>query len=70
MTKEEFVKLAVEKYGDKYDYSQVREEDVRNNVNTPIRCIKHGLFWETPYQHLHGVVSGCFECYKEANWLK
>ena len=68
MTLEDFIKRATEKYGDKYDYSQVKEQDVENEVIVPIRCNKHGLFWETPYMHLYGLLDGCFECYKEEHW--
>ena len=68
MTLEEFIKEATEKHGDKYDYSQVKEQDIENQVNVPIRCNRHGLFWETPHAHLHGLICGCFECYKENNW--
>ena len=68
MTRDEFIKEATEKYGTTYDYSFVSEDGVENNVNVQIRCNKHGAFWETPYQHLHGIIGGCFECYKEKNW--
>lgn len=70
MTRDEFIKEATEKYGDLYDYSLVKECDVRNNVNVPIRCGIHGLFWEMPYMHLHGIICGCFKCYTEKNWQK
>ena len=69
MTKEEFIEEARKKYGDKYGYSNVTEQGVTYNTNVPIRCSKHGLFWQTPYQHLHGLIT-CFECYKEENWWK
>ena len=65
MTREDFIGAAVEKYGDEYDYSLVTETGVKNNSNVPIKCVRHGLFWETPYMHLHGILCGCFECYKE-----
>ena len=70
MTQEEFIKAATEKYGDKYDYSMVTEQGMLYGSNVPIKCYKHGLFWETPYMHLHGIICGCFECYKEENWEK
>jgi hypothetical protein len=68
MTKEEFIKVDTEKYGDKYDYSMVTEHGLLYGTNIPIKCYRHGLFWTTPYMHLHGIIPGCFECYKEENW--
>lgn len=67
MTRDEFIKAATEKYGDKYDYSLVTEESVRYETNVPIRCSRHGIFFTTPYQMLHGIVA-CFECFKEEWW--
>lgn len=52
MTREEFISAATEMYGS----------------NVAIRCSKHGMFYTTPYQLLHGLVGGCFECYKEKWW--
>ena len=61
MTREEFMKAATDKYGDRYGYSMVMEQDILYNSNAPIRCYEHGTFWETPYQHLHGMIHcpGC-----------
>ena len=67
MTKEEFIAKATEIYGDAYDYSMASEHDIENDVNIPIKCPKHGIFWESPYQHLHARF-GCFECHKDKNW--
>lgn len=64
MTREEFISAATKIYGDKYDYSSVTEQGVEHNSNVAIRCDKHGLFYATPYQLLHGPF-GCFECYME-----
>lgn len=69
MTKNELVSAATEIYGDRYDYSLVKDKDVRNNVNIPVKCIRHGLFYVSPYQLVHGLF-GCFECYKEREWEK
>ena len=66
MTRDEFIKAATEIYGDKYDFSSVTEQGVENNTNIAVTCNKHGLFYTTPYQLLHGMF-GCFECYKEEN---
>lgn len=68
MTREEFISAATELYGDKYDYSEVTEQGVKHDSNVAIRCNKHGTFYTTPYQFLHGLVGGCFECYKEKWW--
>ena len=68
MTREEFISAATELYGDKYDYSEVSEQGVRHGTNVIIKCSKHGIFYTTPYQFLHGIVGGCFECYKEKHW--
>ena len=67
MTREEFISAATEVYGDKYDYSYVSEQGVRYETNIAVRCNKHGMFYKTPYQLLHGPF-GCFECYKEMEW--
>lgn len=65
MTKSEFIEKSREIYGDSYDYSQIDNRWVDDvDVMLPILCRKHGLFWETPYEHLHGYVH-CPECYNE-----
>ena len=68
MTREEFISAATKMYGDRYDYSEVTEQGVKFGTNIPIRCSKHGTFYTTPYQLLHGLIDGCFECYKEKWW--
>ena len=70
MTREEFINAATEKYGDKYDYACVTEQGVKYDTNVAIKCTRHGMFYTTPYMHLHGIICGCFECYKEENWGK
>ena len=61
LTKEIFLERCKEKYGDRFDYSNI------NYVNrlTPIKiiCKKHGEFEVTPKQHLNSC--GCPECCKE-----
>jgi hypothetical protein len=59
--KEDFVKKAIEKHGDKYDYSKVKYETNREKVI--IICPIHGEFKQTPYGHLNG--NGCTPCSKE-----
>ena len=67
MTRDEFISAATEIYGEQYDYSSVSEQGVRYNTNVAVKCNKHGLFYTTPHQLLHGLF-GCFECYKEKWW--
>jgi hypothetical protein len=57
-TKEEFIKDARKKHGDKYDYSNV--EYVNNATKICIKCPKHGEFWQTPISHLRSC--GCPRC--------
>lgn len=58
-----FVELAVQKYGNLYDYSKV----VYRNNFTPviISCSKHGDFVQVPGVHLSSVV-GCPKCKVDA----
>ena len=57
-SKEEFIKRANEKHGDKYNYSKV--DYVNNQAKVCIICPEHGEFWQTPNSHLNGV--GCPKC--------
>lgn len=55
MTKSEFIKRAIEKHGDLYDYSKVVYVHIDHKV-----CIidpDYGEFWQSPYQHLNS--HGC-----------
>jgi len=57
-TTEKFIELSKNKHGDKYDYSLV---DYKNNITkVKIICTKHGVFEQTPNNHLKG--SGCPKC--------
>jgi len=49
-TREEFVKLAKEKYGEKYDYSLVEYKG--STVKVKIICSIHGVFYQKPKDHL------------------
>lgn len=53
-----FTKRALALHNNKYDYSAV--EYIRNNVKVNIRCPLHGIFTQTPYDHLNGC--GCPTC--------
>jgi|GEM_PF-2735875 len=60
LTKQEFVSLAQKIHGDRYDYSRV--EYRQNKVKIKIICSEHGIFEQTPNDHLSGC--GCFKCGK------
>ena len=57
-TKEEFIKAAKEKHGDKYDYSKVNYVGALTKVC--IICTKHGEFEQRPADHIKG--KGCPTC--------
>ena len=63
MTRAEFIDKAKQIYGDKYDYRSVPNIDLQPYNNIPIFCDKHGLFFQSVYNHLQG--KGCFECFRE-----
>jgi very-short-patch-repair endonuclease len=50
-------------HGDKYDYSNVKYCGMKTNVN--IICNIHGVFTQTPDDHLHG--RGCYKCGYDKN---
>ena len=58
LTKEDFIKKAIEKHGDKYDYANVDYKDSKTKVC--IICHKHGEFEQTPNNHMQG--HGCQKC--------
>ena len=60
LTKEEFIKKAIEVHGNKYDYSKVGYKNSMTKVC--IICPEHGEFWQTPNNHLRG--KGCKKCTK------
>ena len=57
-TTSDFIKEAKEIHKDKYDYSLVYY--INNEVNIKIICTEHGIFEQTPSNHLRG--SGCKKC--------
>lgn len=57
-TTEQFIKEAREKYGDKYDYTDTKYTQALKKVK--IKCKKHGIFDQTPANHLSG--NGCPQC--------
>jgi hypothetical protein len=59
-----FLIKAKEKWGDKYDYSAIKDYK-RNDIKIPIRCKIHNLiFHQEPKNHLN--FDGCPECFKES----
>lgn len=60
-TKQIFIKKAQKIHGDKYDYSLV--EYMNSKTKIKIVCSKHGIFEQTPNNHLKG--SGCPACFKK-----
>jgi hypothetical protein len=57
-TTNEFIKKAVDKHGEKYEYSKVVYKNAIEDVI--ITCKEHGEFLQTPHTHLTG--SGCNKC--------
>lgn len=60
--KEDWLKLVIDKYGDKYDYSKVEYIDYESPVT--IICPIHGEFITKPVVHLKSV-TGCPKCGRE-----
>lgn len=59
LTTKEFIERAKKVHGDKYDYNLV---DYKNNyTKIKIICSEHGIFEQTPYNHVIG--KRCPECY-------
>lgn len=70
-TTSQFISNAVSRFGDRYDYSQV--EYVNRTTKIAIVCRKHGVFQQTPAQHMASAV-GCPLCTysvsrPETKWL-
>ena len=57
---EKFVEAGTKKHSGKYKYSG---EYINTDVKVPIECPTHGVFWQTPHNHLNG--SGCMKCANE-----
>ena len=58
-TSDEFFKMAAEKHGDKYDYSESEFKNMGTKIK--IKCRKCGkYFWQTPTIHSRGI--GCPFC--------
>lgn len=57
-TTNDFISLARNVHGDKYDYSKIDYQG--NKVKVCITCPRHGDFWQVPNSHLSG--RGCPVC--------
>ena len=53
-----FIEKAKKVHGDKYDYSLVNY--ITSHIKIDINCEKHGVFKQTPHNHLKG--HGCPAC--------
>lgn len=70
-SQDDFISKAIEKHGDKYDYSFVEYKESQSKVR--IICLKHNIgFLQRPNRHLQG--DGCPRCAKgswgKERWLK
>ena len=61
-TTEEFIKKSIKIHGNKYDYSLV--EYFGNRKKVKIICKEHGIFEQTPYNHLSE--KGCHCCHSQS----
>lgn len=59
MTTEEFIQKGNKIHNNKYDYSLVEYKDTRQHIT--IICPKHGIYLQTPFQHLYHK-AGCHIC--------
>lgn len=72
MKKEEFIERSIKIHGDKYDYNLVEYNNSKTKVK--IICKIHGLFEQTPMDHLRN--HGCLKCVSnnhskaQIEWLK
>jgi hypothetical protein len=57
-TTKEFIEKSILTHGNKYDYSVTEYENAKSKVN--INCSIHGIFKQTPANHLTGY--GCVKC--------
>jgi len=61
ITTEIFIERATKKHGNTYDYSLVNYKGCSKKIN--IICKKHGIFEQTPSNHLNK--NGCYKCGRE-----
>jgi hypothetical protein len=64
-TREDFIKEAIELYGDKYDYSKV--DYINSSTKVEILCSKHGPFFKSPEKFLKAKQE-CLSCKGRLKW--
>ena len=64
ISRDEFVKRAQAKYGDRFDYSHMGYNGYENPIT--IVCNRHGILETTPFMHLLTKHGGCRKCSKES----
>lgn len=62
LTNEEFIRRAKFVHGEKYNYSSV--EYIGSKYKVKIKCQYHGIFYQSPSDHLSG--HGCLKCFNQA----
>ena len=60
---DDIISKFIEKHGELYDYRYVNEDYSNMHRKVRIICHKHGVFSQTPHNHLKG--NGCPKCYME-----
>lgn len=58
---DEFVKRAIKRHGDKYDYSKTVLKNQRDRIT--IICPEHGEFTQLAQNH-HKCITACYHCRK------
>lgn len=67
LTQEDFLRLAKQVHGDKYDYSSVQYASAKDKIK--ILCKRcNNYFYQSAHNHLSG--QGCTKCAKELNGIK
>ena len=68
MKREDFVKLAIEKHGDNYDFSLLPEE-MKTKEKVPIICRVHGVFYKD-FEHFVNRGVGCPLCSRSSRLIR
>ena len=69
-TYEQFLQFALEKHGNKYDYSLINKDNYshKKECKLPIICKKHGVFYQNKKGHFGN--KGCYKCSRIFTGLK
>ena len=59
----EFLERAKQKFGSKFDYSQITYSDYTSPIK--VICKEHGVFETTPFHHLKSHLGCCRECLRQ-----